>query len=289
MAAAAGIGGVLPFYVDADATPNPGGYPEGGQTPLDLPNNHLQYAITWYALAAALVVFYILLVRRRRVEADVNREPLSRPRSPLPPSRRACRRPAGVLHWDTATMMPEGGAEARGEQVATLKVVCHEILTDPALPDLLAGAEAENTLDDWQRANLREMRRALAARDGGARASSSRRCPRPCARCEMVWRQARPASDFAAVLPALRTAPRPGARGRRGQGRARWARRPMRRCSTNTSPTAAPPRSIACSTRSPRSCPASSTTRWRARRARRSRSRRRARSRSRRSARAGLT
>ncbi len=37
----------------------------GGQTLIDLPNDHLQYAITWYALAAALVVFYIMLVRRR--------------------------------------------------------------------------------------------------------------------------------------------------------------------------------------------------------------------------------
>jgi surfeit locus 1 family protein len=55
---------VLPFYVDADATPNPGGLPLGGQTLLDLPNDHLQYAITWYALAAALAVIYILFVHR---------------------------------------------------------------------------------------------------------------------------------------------------------------------------------------------------------------------------------
>ena len=65
MAAAAHIENVLPFYVDADATPNPGGLPVGGQTPLELPNDHLQYAITWYALAAALVVIYIIFIRRR--------------------------------------------------------------------------------------------------------------------------------------------------------------------------------------------------------------------------------
>lgn len=68
MARAAGVAGALPFYLDADATPNPGGYPRGGQTDLDLPNNHLQYAITWYALAGALVIVYIRLVRRRRGE-----------------------------------------------------------------------------------------------------------------------------------------------------------------------------------------------------------------------------
>jgi surfeit locus 1 family protein len=66
MAATGHLSKVLPFYIDADATPNPGGYPIGGQTQLELPNHHLQYAITWYALAAGLVAVYIALVRRRR-------------------------------------------------------------------------------------------------------------------------------------------------------------------------------------------------------------------------------
>lgn len=52
-------GQVAPFYVDADKTPNPGGWPQGGVTRLDLPNDHLQYAITWFALAIAMVVIYI--------------------------------------------------------------------------------------------------------------------------------------------------------------------------------------------------------------------------------------
>ena len=65
MAHAAGVTDALPFTIDADATPNPGGYPVGGQTPLDLPNNPLQYAITWYLLAVALVVVYLRLVLRR--------------------------------------------------------------------------------------------------------------------------------------------------------------------------------------------------------------------------------
>ena len=47
---------VLPFFVDANATPNPGGWPKGGVTLIDLPNNHLQYVITWYGLALALVI-----------------------------------------------------------------------------------------------------------------------------------------------------------------------------------------------------------------------------------------
>lgn len=47
---------VYPFYVDADDTPNPGGLPVGGVTRIDLPNSHLQYALTWYGLAFALVI-----------------------------------------------------------------------------------------------------------------------------------------------------------------------------------------------------------------------------------------
>lgn len=66
MAAAARLERPLPFYLDADPLPDPRLYPRGGQTPVNLPNDHLQYAITWYTLAAALLVIYILLVRRGR-------------------------------------------------------------------------------------------------------------------------------------------------------------------------------------------------------------------------------
>ena len=65
MAAAAGLTRVRPVFVEAGAEPNPGGLPIGGQTVLDLPNDHLQYAITWYSLALALAVIYGLFCRRQ--------------------------------------------------------------------------------------------------------------------------------------------------------------------------------------------------------------------------------
>jgi surfeit locus 1 family protein len=64
MAKAVGVADPVPFYVDADKTPNPGGWPKGGVTRLDLPNDHLQYAITWFSLAVALIVIYVLYHRR---------------------------------------------------------------------------------------------------------------------------------------------------------------------------------------------------------------------------------
>ncbi len=56
MAASAGLdpARLLPFFIDANDAPNPGGLPVGGVTIVDLPNSHLQYAITWYGLAMAL-------------------------------------------------------------------------------------------------------------------------------------------------------------------------------------------------------------------------------------------
>nr|WP_255616485.1 SURF1 family protein [Microvirga puerhi] len=56
---------VAPFYVEADATPSPGGWPKGGQTHLDLPNNHLQYAFTWYGIALTLVGVFSAFAWRR--------------------------------------------------------------------------------------------------------------------------------------------------------------------------------------------------------------------------------
>ncbi len=66
MAAATGLSDVAPFYIDADATPNPGGWPKGGVTPVNLPNDHLQYAITWFALAAAAIAVYVVWRRQGR-------------------------------------------------------------------------------------------------------------------------------------------------------------------------------------------------------------------------------
>ncbi|WP_108681488.1 SURF1 family protein [Methyloceanibacter sp. wino2] len=53
---------VLPFFLEAEASDVPGGWPKGGQTRLELPNKHLQYALTWFLLAACLLVIYAAYV-----------------------------------------------------------------------------------------------------------------------------------------------------------------------------------------------------------------------------------
>ncbi len=109
----------------------------------------------------------------------------------------------GILGWDMETMMPPGSIGSRSEQLAMLEDLRHETLTAPAVADLLAEAEARaGDLDEWQRANLREMRRehvrsvavpgALVV--ANAKATST---------CQHAWQGARKANDFAAVKPLL--------------------------------------------------------------------------------------
>jgi surfeit locus 1 family protein len=59
---------LLPVVIEADAGASPGDLPIAGQTRIELPNNHLQYAITWYGLAAALAAVYVAFGLRRPEE-----------------------------------------------------------------------------------------------------------------------------------------------------------------------------------------------------------------------------
>lgn len=54
---------IAPFFLEAEASDVPGGWPKGGQTRLVFPNNHLQYALTWFLLAIGLVVIFALYLR----------------------------------------------------------------------------------------------------------------------------------------------------------------------------------------------------------------------------------
>jgi carboxypeptidase Taq len=106
-----------------------------------------------------------------------------------------------MLGWDAAALMPPGGAESRGDQLAVLAGVAHALVTAPEVAEDLAATGAPD--DPWAAANLRLMRReharatALPADlvEAEARANSA---------CEKIWRDARAAADFALVAPSLK-------------------------------------------------------------------------------------
>jgi surfeit locus 1 family protein len=72
MAAVTGLpGGTLGLSVDLLASETPaGGLPQAGETLISFPNDHLQYAITWYGLAAALLAVFVVYARGRLVRGD---------------------------------------------------------------------------------------------------------------------------------------------------------------------------------------------------------------------------
>ena len=70
IAKARGLNNVAPYFIDADATVNPGGYPVGGLTIVKFRNSHLVYALTWYSLAAMSAGAVYFLLRRRKAAEE---------------------------------------------------------------------------------------------------------------------------------------------------------------------------------------------------------------------------
>ncbi|OYZ94945.1 MAG: carboxypeptidase M32, partial [Rhizobiales bacterium 17-65-6] len=108
----------------------------------------------------------------------------------------------GILQWDTSAMMPKGASATRSDSMALLQVLRHGMVTDARIGDWLDGADADNALGAWERANLREIRRIWTVEtalppdlvEASSKAVSA---------CEMAWRQARADADFKALLPYL--------------------------------------------------------------------------------------
>ena len=69
MAAFMGLAHIVPIFVDA-ADKGDGVLPLGGQTLLNIPNNHLDYALTWFALALVLLIVFLAYVRSALKRGD---------------------------------------------------------------------------------------------------------------------------------------------------------------------------------------------------------------------------
>jgi carboxypeptidase Taq len=115
----------------------------------------------------------------------------------------AFRGAASILRWDSAVMMPRGSSDLRGEQLAALETETHSLVTSPRVSRLLDRADANSaTLEDWQVANLREMRRE---RDHAIATPQSlvSRLAKATSRAEIKWIEARQKSEFVLFAPHL--------------------------------------------------------------------------------------
>ena len=84
IAAAKHLGPVAPFYVEQASPVPPGGLPQPGKLVISLPDNHLQYALTWYGLALVLVVVFISWTFGPRHDETDGEDPSQLPRHPSP-------------------------------------------------------------------------------------------------------------------------------------------------------------------------------------------------------------
>ena len=108
-----------------------------------------------------------------------------------------------LLRWDAAVMMPRGSADVRGEQLAALETEHHALLTSPRISRLLDRAQANGQgLEDWQIANLREMRRQ---RDHAIATPVTliSRLAKATSRAESQWLEARQQGKFELFAPHL--------------------------------------------------------------------------------------
>jgi surfeit locus 1 family protein len=73
IAAAFKLERIAPFTIDAEAGPDRDALPEGGETILTFPNNHLAYALTWFGMALALAGVFAAYAWRKAEEVAEER------------------------------------------------------------------------------------------------------------------------------------------------------------------------------------------------------------------------
>ena len=110
----------------------------------------------------------------------------------------------GHLGWDQETIMPTKGSEARSDILSWLAAERHNRLIDPEMGQMLNALEQDETLNDDQRANVREMRRSY---DKAVKLPSEFVAAFAKAKSEALlsWQKARLNSDFSAFQPQLET------------------------------------------------------------------------------------
>lgn len=108
-----------------------------------------------------------------------------------------------VLHWDMATMMPEGGAKNRASQLATLQSISHAILADEGIEELINSAfKDKSKMNAWQKSNLQIISKKFQHTNAVPK-DLLKKLTLEGANCELVWRKARAENDFKSLAPHL--------------------------------------------------------------------------------------
>lgn len=110
---------------------------------------------------------------------------------------------SSILSWDAAVMMPEGSACLRGDVQATLAQLSYEAIANDQVGDMIAEAENHSSLNEWQRANLREMKRTYTSLKC-VPIDLTKKIIQQSTNLEMLWRQARKESNYTLVLPQFK-------------------------------------------------------------------------------------
>lgn len=109
---------------------------------------------------------------------------------------------AALMHWDQAVNLPPKGGEGRARALATITGLYHERLVDPAIGELIDELSDDETLEEYQTASIRNLRRAY---------DKATKVPEKLVRAlteatgisYQVWTEARPDSDYDKLKPYL--------------------------------------------------------------------------------------
>src|ERR1051326_7316136 len=109
---------------------------------------------------------------------------------------------AAVLGWDQETYMPPQGAEIRAQQLSTLAGIAHELSTGDELGDLLKKLNADDSLSEKEKKNVKQSLKDYNDRKKYTTAFVQQ-MSRSVSEAFQAWQEAKNKSDFSLFAPKL--------------------------------------------------------------------------------------
>lgn len=107
-----------------------------------------------------------------------------------------------VLNWDQETYLPQKGAKIRAQQISTLAGIAHTLSIAPEIGDLLNKLGKSETLNDWDRINVKESLREYEKKQKYSKEFVVK-LSAVTSECYQAWMKARSANDFQIFRPSL--------------------------------------------------------------------------------------